>query len=88
MPANSSASRVIQTLQQLKKENLALKQELENVKRENKLIATAFYDLGTRMQLSTVSLVRRSEPNKSFLNKHRAQVNRATEVRAEKGGGG
>ncbi|KAL9120222.1 MAG: hypothetical protein Q9187_003224 [Circinaria calcarea] len=60
----------------------ALHQELELIKRENRLMATAYYDLASRLQMSNVSLQRRSETNRSFLNRHRQEVNRATSVRS------
>lgn len=60
----------------------ALQQELDIIKRENRLMATAYYDLASRLQMSNVSLQRRSETNRSFLNRHRQEVNRATSVRS------
>lgn len=61
----------------------ALKQENDNIKRENSLMATAFFDLSSRLQMNNVSLQRRSEVPRSFLNKQRALVNQATAVRAK-----
>ena len=60
---------------------LQMKQQIENLKRENKLLASAFYDLSSRLQLNNVSLQRRSEAPRSFLNKQRLLVNQATAVR-------
>ena len=59
----------------------AAMQELTNIKRENKLIASAFYDLSSRLQMSNVTLQRRPEP-KGFLNRAREEVNRAAAVRS------
>jgi hypothetical protein len=58
----------------------AMKREIEMLKRENKLMATAFHDLSGRLQMNNVTLQRRSEP-KSYLNKQRQAVNQATSVR-------
>ena len=56
-------------------------QENEILKRENRLMATAFHDLSSRLQMSNVTLQRRSEP-KSFLNRQRYAVDQATAVRS------
>ncbi|MCJ1477356.1 hypothetical protein MMC13_006027 [Lambiella insularis] len=58
----------------------AIQKELENVKRENRLIATAFHDLSSRIQRSNVTLQRRTE-TKGFLNRQRYAVNLAAAVR-------
>jgi len=58
----------------------AIKREIEMLKRENKLIATAFHDLSGRLQMNNVTLQRRSGA-KSYLNKQRQAVNQATSVR-------
>jgi len=58
----------------------AMKQELEVLTRENKLMATTFHDLSSRLQMNNVTLQRRSEA-KSYLNKQRHAVNQATSVR-------
>lgn len=42
-----------------------------NLKRENTLMATAWYDLTTRIQSNNVVLQRRSDAPKSWINKHR-----------------
>lgn len=42
-----------------------------NLKRENTLVATAWYDLTTRIQSNNVVLQRRSDAPKSWINKHR-----------------
>ncbi|MCJ1314473.1 hypothetical protein MMC25_008155 [Agyrium rufum] len=59
----------------------ALQSDLENMKRENKLMASAFYDLSSRIQMSNVTLQRRTGQPRSFLNKQRQQVNQAASVR-------
>lgn len=51
-----------------------LQQELENLRRENQLITSAWYDMTTRLQSNTVILQRRSEAPKSWLGKQRAAV--------------
>ena len=58
-----------------------VRQERDNLKSETKLIATAFYDLQNRLQMNNVSLQRRTEQPKSFLNKQRLLVSQATAVR-------
>ncbi|MCJ1449084.1 MAG: hypothetical protein MMC23_009603 [Stictis urceolatum] len=60
----------------------ALQQELQNIKRENKLMSTAYFDLSSRLQVNNVSLQRRTGAPRSFLNKQRALVNQATAVRS------
>ena len=67
---------LIQPIQQL-----AMKQELDVLRRENRLMTSAFYDLSSRLQLNNVSLQRRSEPPRSWLNKQRQLVGQATAVR-------
>jgi protein HOOK3 len=52
----------------------ALQQEVANLRRENNLIATAWYDMTTRLQSNTVVLQRRSEAPKSWLGRQRAVV--------------
>ncbi|MCJ1410431.1 hypothetical protein MMC19_004516 [Ptychographa xylographoides] len=59
----------------------ALNQEIENLKRENRLMASAFHDLSSRLQMSTITLQRRSEA-KGFLNRQRLAVNQASAVRS------
>jgi protein HOOK3 len=46
-------------------------EELINLKRENGLVATAWYDLSGRIQLNSVVLQRRNDTPRSFLNKQR-----------------
>lgn len=45
-------------------------QEIENLSRENALMATAWYELSSRLQQNNVDLQRRAEP-RSWLNKQR-----------------
>ena len=61
---------------------LAMKHELEVLRRENKLMTSAYYDLSSRLQLNNVSLQRRSEPPRSWLNRQRQLVSQATAVRS------
>lgn len=51
-----------------------LQQEVENLRRENKLITSAWYDMTMRLQSNTVILQRRSEAPKSWLGKQRLAV--------------
>jgi protein HOOK3 len=51
-----------------------LQQEVENLRRENKLITSAWYDMTMRLQSNTVVLQRRSEAPKSWLGKQRVAV--------------
>jgi protein HOOK3 len=51
-----------------------LQQEVENLRRENKLITSAWYDMTMRLQSNTVVLQRRSEAPKSWLGKQRLAV--------------
>ncbi|RYO94801.1 hypothetical protein DL764_007779 [Monosporascus ibericus] len=50
-------------------------QIIKNLQRENALIATAWYDLNSRLQSSHFILQRRQDAPKSWLNKQRALVN-------------
>ncbi|MCJ1415363.1 hypothetical protein MMC32_001695 [Xylographa parallela] len=59
-----------------------LKQKFESLERENKLMATAFHDLSSRLQMSNVTLARRIDA-KGFLNRQRYAVNQATAVRSK-----
>ena len=59
---------------------ISLTQKLESLERENRLMATAFHDLSSRLQMSNITLQRRTEA-KGFLNKQRFAVNQATAVR-------
>ena len=61
---------------------LASWQELENLKRENKLMASAFHDMAGRLQMNTVSLQRRNEPPRSWMNKVRRQLEQPAMVRS------
>src|ERR1700733_324751 len=53
----------------------ALEQELTNMKRENSLMVTAWYDLTSRLQMDNVGLQRRQDAPKSWMNKQRQAVN-------------
>lgn len=57
-----------------KKASEETQQELLNLRRENKLITSAWYDLTCRLQSNTVVLQRRSEAPKSWLAHQRAVV--------------
>ena len=61
---------------------LASQRELENLKRENKLIASAFHDMASRLQMSGVTLQRRNEPQRSWMNKVRRQLDQPAMVRS------
>lgn len=61
---------------------LASQQELENLKRENKLMASAFHDMAGRLQMNTVNLQRRNEPPRSWMNKMRRQLEQPAMVRS------
>jgi protein HOOK3 len=52
----------------------SIQQELSNLQRENKLIASAWYDLTARLQSNTVMLARRQEMPRSWIGKQRAVV--------------
>lgn len=54
-----------------------LNKQLLQLQRENKLIASAWYDLTCRLQSNTVHLARRAEGGRSWLTKMRASVNSA-----------
>ncbi|MCJ1319294.1 hypothetical protein MMC15_004630 [Xylographa vitiligo] len=56
--------------------------KFENLERENRLMATAFHDLSSRLQMSNVTLARRTEA-RGFLNRQRYAVNQATAVRSK-----
>jgi protein HOOK3 len=70
----------MQSLYQARNENLLtnpqaeLQQEVENLRRENQLITSAWYDMTSRLQSNTVILQRRSEAPKSWLGKQRVAV--------------
>ncbi|KZF20694.1 hypothetical protein L228DRAFT_177435 [Xylona heveae TC161] len=49
----------------------ALREEMRNIQRENSLIATAWYDLTSRLQTNSVVVQRRNDAPKSWLNKQR-----------------
>jgi protein HOOK3 len=55
-------------------QKVELQQEVENLRRENQLITSAWYDMTTRLQSNTVILQRRSEAPKGWLGKQRAAV--------------
>jgi protein HOOK3 len=50
------------------------KEDLDILKRENRLMASAWYDLTSRLQSNTVMLARRKEPPRSWMGKQRAAV--------------
>ncbi|KAL5118809.1 hypothetical protein ACEQ8H_003312 [Pleosporales sp. CAS-2024a] len=56
------------------KGSVELQQEVENLRRENQLITSAWYDMTGRLQSNTVVLQRRSEAPKSWLGKQRMVV--------------
>jgi protein HOOK3 len=58
----------------------AKQQELLNLQRENSLMATAWHDLSSRLQMNSVVLLRRNDAPVSWLNKQRHLLN-ATTVR-------
>lgn len=53
----------------------ATDQIIKNLQRENALIATAWYDLTSRLQSNHVVLQRRHDAPRSWLNKQRQMVN-------------
>jgi seryl-tRNA(Sec) selenium transferase len=53
----------------------ALRAELLQLQRENKLMTSAWYDLTCRLQSNTVLLARRAEGGKSWLGRMRTAVN-------------
>ncbi|CAK7216828.1 hypothetical protein SBRCBS47491_002961 [Sporothrix bragantina] len=53
----------------------ASEQVIKNLQRENAMIATAWYDLTSRLQSNHVVLQRRQDAPKSWLNKQRQMVN-------------
>ncbi|PVI08640.1 hypothetical protein DM02DRAFT_608014 [Periconia macrospinosa] len=71
--------RLREELERVKKESAEkgsaeLQAEVENLRRENKLITSAWYDMTTRLQSNTVILQRKSEAPRSWLGKQRAAV--------------
>jgi len=48
---------------------------IKNLSRENHLMATAWYDITSRLQSNHVVLQRRQDAPKSWLNKQRQMVN-------------
>jgi hypothetical protein len=61
--------------------------ELDQLQRENKLIASAWYDLTCRLQSNTVLLARRAEGGRSWLGRMRTAVNRNTSAGGQAGSG-
>lgn len=53
----------------------AADQTIKNLQRENALIATAWYDLTSRLQSNHLVLQRRQDTPRSWLNKQRQMVN-------------
>jgi hypothetical protein len=51
-----------------------LQQEVENLRRENALVKSMWYDMNQRLLSNTVILQRRSEAPKGWLGKQRAAV--------------
>ncbi|KAI9788791.1 MAG: hypothetical protein M1816_006572 [Peltula sp. TS41687] len=51
---------------------------ITNLRRENRLMASAWYDLNSRLQLNNVDLQRRREEPRSWIKKQRQIVNDAT----------
>jgi len=58
-----------------------MRRELDVLKRENKLIGSAWWDLAGRLQMNNVSLQRRSEAPRGWLRAQRDQVQGVTAVR-------
>lgn len=58
-----------------RKTKAASDQIIRNLERENGLIATAWYDLTSRLQSNHVVLQRRHDAPRSWLNKQRQMVN-------------
>lgn len=52
-----------------------LEQVIKNLECENAMIATAWYDLTSRLQSNHVVLQRRQDTPKSWVNKQRQMVN-------------
>ncbi|KAI9803953.1 MAG: hypothetical protein M1833_000234 [Piccolia ochrophora] len=63
--------------QKLADQKDATQKELVNLQRENTLMASAWFDLSSRLQMNNVVLQRRSEP-RSWLNKQRQVLNTPT----------
>ncbi|KAF2232063.1 hypothetical protein EV356DRAFT_450867 [Viridothelium virens] len=55
----------------------ASQEETENLKRENALMTSAWYDLSSRLQMNTMALQRRNEQPRSWLGKQRVLVNKS-----------
>ena len=53
---------------------MALEQVIKNLQRENALMATAWYDLTSRLQSNHVVLQRRQDAPRSWLNRQRQLV--------------
>lgn len=53
-----------------------MKQQLDQLLRENKLMTSAWYDITCRLQSNTVHLARRAENGRSWLGRMRTAVNR------------
>lgn len=51
-----------------------LQAELDALRRENRLVTSAWYDMTTRLQSNTVVLQRKSEAPKSWVGRQRALV--------------
>lgn len=57
-----------------KTKQVELQQEVENLRRENALVKSMWYDMNQRLLSNTVILQRRSEAPKGWLGKQRAVV--------------
>jgi protein HOOK3 len=75
--ARHELERMVKTLRATTAEGRNTQQEqvIKNLQRENAMIATAWYDLTSRLQSNHVVLQRRNDAPKSWLNKQRQLVN-------------
>ena len=56
--------------------NPDLERKFANLERENKLMASAYYDLAGRLQMNNVALLRRTEAPRGAMGRWRAEVER------------
>ena len=54
--------------------SVSLRQQIEILERENRLMASAYHSLAGRLQLNSVTLQRRSEQPLTWLNRQRKEV--------------
>jgi len=54
---------------------LALKQQNERLRNENKLMLTAWYDFGSRLQYSSAHIQRKNDSPKGWIGRQRIAVN-------------